>query len=210
MSRVIMVGILALTLTSCTAARSLSSKTPEQISELSACSDKSEFAQKLGSADREIAIPGGGHILVHDVMVRSPNANYNQAESVAISVLSLGIVDLTAGLGDAVYDCEQISTGQVSGYNSKCDYQRLQFFVHYADSETNQVSCVERKELWSGATFYNDVGDVSRCPIEYKRALSEVIDTSEFPEATHSWDPGDLSILEQLEFMAADHQATCP
>jgi hypothetical protein len=204
-----MVGILALTLTSCTAARSLSSKTPNQIAELSACSSKSEFAQKLGAADQQISIPGGGHIDVHDVLVRNPDSNYNQAESVAISVLSLGIVDLTAGLGDTIYDCEQISEGQVSGYNSKCDYQRLQFFIHYPDSQTDTVSCVERKEVWSGSTFF-DGGDKSRCPIEYKQALADLIDTSAFPPSTLSWDPGDRTLHQQLQFMAADHQAKCP
>ena len=201
--------LAALLISGCTAARSMASKTPDEIANLSVCMPKPALRQKIGKPDRAIGIPGGGHIDVHTVMVRNPKTNYTQAESVTLSVLSLGIVDLTAALGDAVSDCERMAGGRATGFNAKCDYKRLRIFVHYADDATSQIACIEKKEVWVGAGFYS-TGDISKCPIEYKQALGTLLDTSKFPKSNLNWDPGNLSIQQQLKAMANDHAIACP
>ena len=205
----------------CTATRSMNSKTVDDIADVDICTPKDRLAEKIGGVDERISIPGGGVIEVHDVMLRNPNANRGAAGSAALSVLTLGILDLTAGVGDAVYDCS--TPTNVSGFNSKCDFKRLRYYFHYADSASVQASCFELKEVWVGAAFHS-MGDDSKCPIEYKNKLANIMDTSSFPNATHSWfgttaiTPEQQAIKAQLDaaspndlltVMAADHQANC-
>ena len=205
----------------CTAARSMNSKTIDAMANLNACSPRSQLDEQLGGVDEKIAIPGGGVIEVRDIMVRNRNANRGGAGSLFTSIITLGIVDLTAGIGDAVYDCS--TPTNVSGFNSKCDFKRLRYYFHYADAGAAQTACFEMKEVWVGAAF-NPIGDDSKCPKEYKNKLANIIDTSSFPNATLSWfGTGALTAEQQaiktqldaaspnelLTVMAADHQANC-
>lgn len=125
-----------------------------------------------------------------------------------MSVLTLGIVDLTSATSDLIYDCQGMASKGLSGFGSKCDYKKLRFFAHYTDANTQQMSCIEKKEVWAGGGFYSS-GDMSKCPTGYKTKLSELIDTSDFPEATLPAPAIDGTVFEQLQLMAADHRANC-
>ena len=222
MFRLSAILISAVLATSCTAVRSAKSKTAEDVDNLNVCIQRSALAKNIGGVDETIAIPGGGIVEIHDVMLRNPNRNYNPATSAALSILSLGIIDLTAGVGDAVYDCK--NTSNVSGFNSKCDFKRLKYYFHYAEPNAEQAACFEKQEVWSGASFYSS-GDSSKCPIEYKDALAKVIDTAGMPNATLSWVDSSVpnserqAIINQLktmpvhqllQAMAADNRQECP
>ena len=208
MKPLLIIACSVFALGACTISRSLNSITTDDINGFSSCLSKSEITDKLGGVDRRISIPGGGRIEVHDVMVRNRYAGNNASSSIGRSIITLGIADLTAGLNDAISDCQANASTGTSTLGSKCDYKKLRFFIHYADEETGRVSCFERKEIWAGSFAYSH-GDDSKCPIEYKQDLSELIDTSEFPNATLSWPPGTRSVQEQLRFMADDHAAHC-
>lgn len=194
----------------CTTYRAFSSKTQEDIGDISACVSKKEFAKRVGDADRTIAVPGGGYIEIHEVLLRNPETTRGGLTSAFISIGSLGIVDATAGLADAAYECGPSANS--SGIGAKCDYTKMHYFAHYPNAVSQQMACLDAKEVRVGSEFYS-AGDQSRCPKEYKEALSKIIDVSEMPASSQSLSeaPGfaAMSVGEQLNFMAAGFAQTC-
>lgn len=193
-------------LSGCTAMRTSNSKTVDDIRDVNVCVAKAELREMIGGVDDTIAIPGGGRIEVHDVMLRNPERT-SAFRAWFLSIGSLGVIDMTAAATDAVYECTDNLNSL--GIGTKCDFKALRYFVHYADEKASQASCIEVKELWVGTDWYAH-GDTSKCPIEYKNELARVIDTSDFPRAIASW-PGaaGMTVYEQLTAMANDHRANC-
>lgn len=114
---------------------------------------------------------------------------------------------MTAAATDAVYECSEQSNSL--GIGTKCDFKALRYYLHYADEKSSQASCLEVKELWVGTDFL-PAGDSSKCPIEYKTELANLIDTSEFPRATLPGpDAAGMTVHEQLLAMANDHRQNC-
>jgi len=210
MKKFILIAAIMGMVSSCTTYRAFSSKTQDDIGDLSACVSKKELTKKLGDADQIINVPGGGYIEVHEVLLRNPETTRGGLTSAFISIGSLGIVDATAGLADAAYECGPSANS--SGIGAKCDYTKMRYIAHYPDAASQQMACLDAKEVRVGSEFYS-AGDQSRCPKEYKEALSKIIDVSEMPASPKalSMMPGfsSMSVREQLNFMAAGFAQTC-
>ena len=207
MSKILLIVVIAALSSGCAAVRATTAKTLSDLDDLSVCTDKRDLAKKIGGVDDTIAVPGGGRIDVYNVMVRNPNTGYGPVGAWLVSLSTLGMMDMTIGAVDALEECSD--TSRDTGVGAKCDFKALRYYVHYADARSSQASCMEKTELWAGATF-SVVGDESKCPIEYKDTLAALIDTSEFPEATLSW-PGanGLTVQEQLTAMADSNRRNC-
>lgn len=210
----------------CATGRAVTAKNADNIDGISACLDKRALSKKIGGADRTVAIPGGGHIEINDVLVKPEGAEVSTS---LFSLATLGMWDLAESAVSAGDDCdaskyERSNTNSTRGAGLfKCDFKKLRFFVHYADAGADQMACWEMKEVWVGDGFYS-MGDESKCPKEYKAVLSKVIDTSDFPTATLSWKTGApaeerqaflawfeaMSVHELLQAMTADNRANCP
>lgn len=194
----------------CTTYRSFASKTIDDIGDIDVCVSKRDLAKKLGDADQIIEIPGGGYIEIHEVLLRNRKTTRGPLTSAFISIGSLGIVDATAGLADAAYECGPSSNS--SGIGAKCDYAKMHYIAHYPNAASQQIACIDVKEIRAGVRLYGS-GDQSLCPIEYKEALSKIIDVSDMPASPqpHSEAPAfaSMSVSEQLNLMSARFAQTC-
>lgn len=211
--------LIAVLAAGCTTGRAISAKSADSIEGINACIGRTALARKIGAADRTVAIPGGGVIEIHDVLVKPEGAGIGAALT---SLATLGAWDLAESAASAGDDCDKHSNRSGSGGMFKCDFKKLRFFAHYADAGAEQIACWEMREVWVGDSFYR-MGDESKCPIEYKAALSKIIDTADFPAATFSWKTGapageqrvflsrleNLSVYELIQLMADDHRNNC-
>lgn len=198
----LLVAIVALLGTGCTAMRATTAQT--ELPDVNVCMSRAEITGSLGGVDEQISIPGGGRIDVHDVLIRPADENLFKAWFISIG--SFGIVDLTASAIDLAYECSQNSN--YSGIGAQCDYKAMRYFFHYADVDSEKPSCGEVREIWAGAAFYS-VGDNSLCPTQYRAALSELIDTSDLPVATQAGPFDGISVHQHLQRMAQDHARAC-
>ncbi|PQA87199.1 hypothetical protein [Hyphococcus luteus] len=218
--RLMILPLVAVLSTGCATGRAISAKSFDDVGGINACVGGTALTRMIGGVDRTIAIPGGGFIEIHDVLVKPQGAGIGVALT---SLATLGAWDLAESAASAGSDCDKRSKRSGSGGMFKCDFKKLRFFLHYADASADQMACWEMKEVWVGDSF-NTMGDDSKCPIEYKNALSQIIDTADFPTAIHSWTTGApadaqrafqaqadvLSVYELLKLMTADNRANCP
>lgn len=205
----IFIAMIGLTLAAgCTTYRAIAAKTTDDVSGIGACVHKADLTKRIGGPDQVIKVPGGGYIEIHEVLLRNEETTRGPLTAAFISIGSFGIVDMTAGLIDASYECGA-SSGS-SGLGVKCDYSKMRYIAHYADANAQQMACLDVKEVRVGDAFYA-AGDQSRCPKEYKDALSKLIDTSEFPKSNIALSEApsfaSTTVSEQLDFMTT-HQIT--
>ena len=223
---IVSLAFCAATVSGCTTYRAATAKTWTEDSEINACMGRSALIDRFGSPDRALQIPTGGVIEVHDVLIRPENnPGTNAILNAAVTALSFGGWEVITGGWNAFTECETSDApGSGAKTGTRCDYKKLRIFAHYADPGSNQIACWEMDEVWVGTQF-NSIGDESACPIEYKSALADLMDTSEFPAARYPFASEHLMEVERAEleaqlrtwsptqflvFMANDHQMNCP
>ncbi len=183
--------------TGCTAIRATTAQSAIPLVDRASCLTRDALTEELGGVDRRIDIPGGGQIEVFDVRLRPSNTNVGRAW--VLSVASLGIADVAAGIVDSTQEC----TGDMlnSDLLSRCDYKVLQYYAHYASESSEYPACVEMREVWQGAGM-EALPDDSSCRGGYRAALAEVMDTSELPAPVAAYDDiwnAELSAQAHLE-----------
>lgn len=172
----------------CTALRAANSVPEHKLTRVTdkKCLTRRDIVKTVGKPDRVIRhSDGAGRVEIHNVTIRNehtPGAMW----SLGMSVLSLGITELSAGVVDGVNAIEDKESCNPT-LGAACEYRKERWYVHYG-AKSKRPFCIDQVVLRKGA-FQNAAKPSSSCNFAYKRNLAARLSRDAFVDMASDGQP---------------------